>query len=285
MKIRKQTPFKGILIFFFIFFLFSCQSIKIPINEDFTTQTYSENLYPEKIEWIPLSHKGFWQSSHNIKSLDVSWHCIKVDLDQNDLELILEPQIENLGKQFKLRKFAQSNRTIVSINTTPFEIKRQKSIPVGITKYKNEIITACVEQYSALSFSRNENNHLRAYINNNQIEENFEKEELVIGGFYTILDDGLINEFKKFRHSRTACGISHEGQYLYLFVTTPHFSIGDKNGLTYEECAIIMQQLGCTSAMQFDGGHSSGLYVYDKQLEVPFHQRKISAAFGIKINE
>lgn len=64
-----------------------------------------------------------------------------------------------------------------------------------------------------------------------------------------------------------------------------HFALRDRKGLNYKECALIMQQFGCTKAMQFDGGHSSGFCIYNKQVEVSFLQRKVPTAFGIKIKK
>ena len=72
---------------------------------------------------------------------------------------------------------------------------------------------------------------------------------------------------------------------LYILVATPVFSLTDKNGLNYEECAAILKKLGCTDAMQFDGGHSSALVVNGKDVEKPFLQRKVPTVllFGLTL--
>ena len=104
--------------------------------------------------------------------------------------------------------------------------------------------------------------------------------DYAIGGFYVILQDGQLLEFAQTRRSRTACGTDDTGSTLYLFAVTPDFSLTDRNGLSYPECAAIMQQLGCTNAMQFDGGHSTSMVVNGKNVRAPLFQRKVPAAVG-----
>lgn len=269
----------------FVLFFTSCQTTKVPANDDFSNYKYIEEFYADEINWSPLKDEGFWQTDYDIKFIGVTWHCVKIDLNQENLEIVWEPKKENLGKRFWLTDFARKNKTVVAINTTPFDLKGKTYLPVGITKNKDEIISDCQERYCALAFIRNQENQLRAQIFDKQLPENFTDSDFAIGGFFTVLDGETIYEFTKIRRSRVGCGISDEGRYLYIFVTTPHFALRDRNGLNYEECAIIMKQLGCTKAMQFDGGHSSGLCIYKKQVEVPFLQRKVPTAFGIKIKE
>ena len=43
--------------------------------------------------------------------------------------------------------------------------------------------------------------------------------------------------------------------------------------------------MGCKTAMEFDGGHSSGLTLQNKNLIKPSLQRMIPAAFGLKISQ
>ena len=83
--------------------------------------------------------------------------------------------------------------------------------------------------------------------------------------------------------NNVSVGISHNVRYLYLLAVSPVFSPTDRNGLCYEECALILKSLGCTDAMQFDGGHYSGLFAAGKYLERSMFARKIPAALGIKV--
>lgn len=209
------------------------------------------------------------------ESKTATWHCIKIDLDTPNLEIQLIPENQDYKSEY-IETFAKKYKALIAINTTPFT--KDKKI-LGITKNNNSIISAPIEKYSALCFSTVP---LRAHILENQKSSDLEKFDIATGGFFTILKDGNILSYKKNKHSRAAAGISHDGRYLYLFATTPKSKLFDKDGMTYEECAIILKQEGCTDALQFDGGHSTGLYFNSKILEKPKFQRKVPSVIVIK---
>lgn len=269
------------LLFIFSFLITSCQTTK-PYEK--TTNTI--DLSPCPTPWTTIS-TGIQTTHSKIPSRKITWHCVKIDLDIQNLQLVISP--ENTQKEnssfdlFPLKKFARKNKTIVAINTTPFDLG-DTNTPAGIIKNKNNLISPPIKKYSALCFSKNDKNQLRAFIADSQTEDILSKADYAIGGFYTILEDSTIYNFEKTYRSRSACGISHNGRFLYLFSATPVFSMNDQNGLTYEECAQILKSLGCEKAMQLDGGHSTGLCINNKQVESPFFQRKIPAALGITIH-
>ena len=62
--------------------------------------------------------------------------------------------------------------------------------------------------------------------------------------------------------------------------TVPNFSLDDRNGLDYVECSEILKYLGCDDAMQFDGGHSTGMIFNGKHVDKPTLQRKVPTAIG-----
>lgn len=265
-----------ILLLFFItsFLLISCQTTK-PYEK--TTNTIDPS--PCTIQWTNIS-PGIQTTDSKITSRKVTWYCAKIDLDTPNLQIIISPEENSSHNLFSLKKFAKKNKTIVAINTTPFDLGNTNA-PVGIIINKNTLISPPVDKYSALYFLKNNKNQLRAFIANSQTEIPLSETDYAIGGFYTILENSKIHNFEKTYRSRSACGISHDGRFLYLFSATPSFSLNDQNGLTYEECAQILKSLGCEKAMQFDGGHSTGLCINGKLVESPLFQRKIPAAFGI----
>lgn len=273
----------------FSFILFSCTTTKINIDQKTTLSPveasqnisyFSNNdLIPQTVNWEKIQ-EGFYKTSFHIKNIKVHWTCIKIDLSTPNLRIAYQPNENTLGNKFQLKKFAKQNKTIVAINTTPFDLKGKTYLPVGITKYDNKVISPSNKSYCALCFYYDKDNQLRANILPSQIDEELENYPYAFGGFFSILIDNKIQTFEKSRRSRVACGINQTKNELYLFVTTPDFHIRDRNGLNYEECAFILQKLGCSDAMQFDGGHSSGLCIYDKNIEVPFLQRKVPTAIG-----
>lgn len=206
-----------------------------------------------------------------------TWHCIKIDLENPQLQIQIIPETEQCKSDY-LKNIARKNNAKVAINTTPFTFDTESPL-VGITKVNGKTISSAVERYSALCFT---SRPLTAHIIKNQTAADLEQYPCAIGGFFTILENRQIQTFEKIKRSRSAAGLSHNGRYLYLFATTPKFSLRDNNGMTYEECASLLLELGCTDAMQFDGGRSTGLYYNGVELEKPLLQRKVPAIIIIK---
>lgn len=229
--------------------------------------------------WTPLPQPGYSITSYKIKEIGVTWHCVKIDLDTANISIIAYPNKNTLGKNYNLRSLAKKNNAVIAVNTTPFDLDGKTYLPVGITKIENSIITEPVENYCALGFT---STPMRAQIFSTQTDKNTSNCPYVFGGFFSILENGNIITFAKNKRSRVGCGISDNGRFLYIMVATPEFHLTDKNGLNYEECAIIFKYLGCTDAMQFDGGHSSGLVINGKNVEKPFLQRKVPTVLLIK---
>lgn len=271
-------------IFSLLFFLTSCQTLGSLKGEFISSPPVfpEPELCPKEITWKEFED-GFLITSHNIRELGVSWHCVKIDLNNPNLKIYMEPHKTNLGSTFKVKDFAKATKSAVAINTTPFDLAGKTYLPEGIVKYNNEQIWPPKERYCALAFTKTEENLFRAEIINQQSPDVFEDIPFAMGGFFTVLKDNEIIPFAKNKRSRTGCGISDNGRYLYLMVTTPFFHPTDRNGLNYEECALIFRKLGCDNAMQFDGGHSSAMVVNGKPVETPFMQRKVPVAIGFSI--
>lgn len=249
-----------------------------------TSSLEQKSIISQTIEWEPLSPpaNGFSQISYKNTTEGITWHCIKIDLNTPGLDFISYPDSKNtLGQNYSVKKLARQNKAILAINTTPFELETKTYLPVGIIQYKNQLISEPVPEYSALALTYEEkSNTLRAKIIPSQAEIQLPQnaQNSIFGGFYTVLKDGEILPFEKNRRSRVGAGISDDGRFLYILVTTPIFHPKDLNGLSYEECARIFKSFGCDYAMQFDGGHSSALVVNGKDLEKPFLQRKVPTA-------
>ncbi len=62
------------------------------------------------------------------------------------------------------------------------------------------------------------------------------------------------------RTSRTAVGITAAGQVLLVAVDGPEQGV-NSSGLTITELSVVMKNLGCTSALNLDGGHSTTMSV------------------------
>lgn len=248
-----------------------------------------EELCPEEILWKNVEAEnipaGYIQSfEYVVKSINAEWKCIKIDLDTPELKLISEPSKENLGKHFQLLDFARKNKTVAAINTVPFTSTNNEYLPVSVVKFNNEIICEPNSRYSALGFYFDDGK-LRGKVLTSQTSELIDSCDYAFGGFFTILKNRTIYEFEKNKRSRTAAGVSFGGRYLYLFAGCGIDCPNGRNGFNYEECALILQKLGCSEALEMDGGHSTGLTLNNRNFLKPSLQRKIPAAFGIKFSE
>lgn len=99
----------------------------------------------------------------------------------------------------------------------------------------------------------------------------------IVGGTPLLIDNGkVISDFSgektllpflEDRHPRTAIGIKPDGHWLFVVIDgrMPDLSIG----MTMVELAHFMHTLGCTSALNLDGGGSSTLYLDGKVVNTP----------------
>lgn len=280
MKKTRAINFKQILLLFTLIFsqlFFSCKTVSSVVQKE----PFEKNiLYPQEINW-ELLQEGVEYTSYNIDSLKIKWHCIKLDLDLPELKIDCAPNSTKI-KNFHLKNFANKHNALIAINSTPFAIKSTYE-PVGITKIDNKVIYPCKENYCALGFYTNSDGKLRAKIIDKQIPEEIEKCIHAFGGFFTTMRDKELKSFEKIRRSRNACGLDEDGRFLYLFITVPNFSFDDRNGLDYMECSEILKHLGCDDAMQFDGGHSTGMIYNGKHVDKPTLQRKVPTAIAFCI--
>ncbi len=288
-KETRQSFFKQILLLALVLFFSSCKTTSFLLRDKYTDPQVLpvEVLCPQEIEWqtIEINDKidsNFKLVSFIIKKENVEWKCLKIDLDAENLEIVAAPYSQDLGKRFFLQNYSKKHKLLAAVNTVPFDLDGRTFIPVSIVKIDNEEICPVNEDYSALAFSLNP---LRARIVRNQTQEAFEDCPYAFGGFFTILQDGQIFEFEKYKRSRTAVGISEDGRYLYLFACCGINCPTGRNGLNFEECALILQKLGAEAAMEFDGGHSSGLTINGKNAIKPSLQRKVPAAFGLRYKD
>lgn len=248
-KFKKEKGF--LLSLFLLIFLTACQTTKLP--QDFS------NDYLEV-------HKGSY-----------SYYISKVDLETPGLQIICKIDTETF---FNLDDFADSTGATYAINTTPFSIEDGTTQLLGVTKFNKQIYTAPVEKYSALGFYFNNKNQIRAKIIENQTENSLKNFPAVFGGYYTILKNGQILPYKNIKRSRSACGLDESGRYLYFMAVTSNFNL-IKTGLSYQDCAEILKSVGCSDAIQFDGGHSTALVTPESGYVHTKKNRKVPAAFGI----
>jgi len=93
--------------------------------------------------------------------------------------------------------------------------------------------------------------------------------ELAIGGKPIILTDGKIPDFgpgEQPRHPRTAIGWNSTD---FFFIVVDGRRTAWSAGMTIPELAALAQRLGCTNAINLDGGGSSTLWLNDAVMNLP----------------
>lgn len=264
-KTIKQWILLPLLLLFFFFFN-SCQTVSklSAITGNFNQQLYSEL---EKTGYIKLSQSNF------------EIHICRLDLDAPDFQLIVGIDEENL---FNLEDFAEKTNAVCAINTTQFSNSnsgKKTAELMGVTKFNNQIITPPLERYSALGFFYNESGNIRASVIQNQTEAALQDFPSAFGGYFTILKDYNLIEYKKTYRSRTACGLDESGRYLYILSVISKIP-SDRSGFSYADCSELFLLLGCKDAIEFDGGHSTALVSPQSGAVHTFLGRKIPAALG-----
>jgi exopolysaccharide biosynthesis protein len=181
----------------------------------------------------------------------------------------------SIGQELKVLKptsvFGEAENAVVAINGTFFDVKNGGS--VDLIKVNGAIVAQ-----NKLDQSGNRAAHQKAaiLIDNGKlsIKEwdgsiDWEPQEpakdmmvtgplLSINGADVIIDSG---SFSLTRHPRTAIGIKPGGKVIMLTVDGRNEQAA---GMSLFELRKIMKWLGCTSAINLDGGGSTTLWVSDK---------------------
>ena len=105
---------------------------------------------------------------------------------------------------------------------------------------------------------------------------------LVKDGAIAVADkaEGFPPSFADVRHPRTAIGRSAAGD-IWLVVTDGRSKIS--TGATLDEMAQIMRNLGCTDALNLDGGGSTVLSIYGSAINRPSDGRERAVANGVVV--
>jgi len=115
----------------------------------------------------------------------------------------------------------------------------------------------------------------------------------VVGGNALLVHDGAAVPYKnKTRHPRTVVGLDATGTKMTILVVDGRKS-GVALGMDYDELAVEMLRLGCTEAVNLDGGGSSVMAVRDaetrkmKILNEPTdgHERAVANVLGIAVDK
>ncbi len=262
MSSMKKTKRSFILFLSFLLsFLCGCASLTGTNSSSFN-DTQNARIISAEIEWQKLNEACDYFLFSD-KTIPLKWHCVKIDLSCTKLQLTTFPSEQKILKNgLKLKNFAKDTESFICVNTSPFtKTGSGKKTLAGIHKADGKVFSPPQKKYSALALKKETNGSLKAFVLENQDKQILEDFDYAFGGFFTILLDGHKKEFSyESKDSRTAIGTSKDGKTLFILVVEGEFPF-KSCGLSYPDCALILQNLGASDALEMDGGSSSALFI------------------------
>ena len=209
------------------------------------------------------------------KETDKTYIIQEINLEEPDLEIISYPKSQEWEKGLSIKKFARKNNCFAASNANPFKAKsnlnlfsNQKAVGIYIDNYT--VYSEALPQYSGIAFYREEKGY-SAKIFDTQTGINSTGAAFAFGGFWTILKEEKIYNFKDIKDFRTVLGLSKDGKIIYLMYAEK---------MSYMDCALILKEMNVDTALQMDGGNSSQVFINDKSFHKKGLKRNPSVILG-----
>ena len=293
----------------FIFLFAGCVSLVRPeLSAEQEAALYPLASYvPEAFEWEEVC-PGLSRFYFENAGFPLIYHTVKIDLTLTGaagpdatLELLCSRR-ESASRREATAQFAARTQCAVAVNATPFTRSGQLT---GIHKEAGEVLSQPVARYGAVAFklaenagvsragygesgdlgeaSAREDGICTARIFSSQSDGEIEDFDYAFGGFFVVLKDGQVRtEFIRRGDSRTGAGLSADGRTLYLLVVEGERP-DQSRGLSYPQCGEVFRAMGCSNALELDGGSSSELCINGKSvLSYKVHTRQ-SNSFGFRV--
>ncbi|MBP5358608.1 MAG: phosphodiester glycosidase family protein [Treponema sp.] len=263
-------------------FFYSCLSLSYSLSDEEIVS--SENLYiPQEYSWIQVCPGLSYAKYHNSR-FPILYTLVRVDLSSPDLSLICYPMPDDVqdGKvqRIYLSDFSKNNSCEVSFNSSPFEsVIDSRTKIIGVHKVQGEIVFEPVQKYAALTFD-SFSDGWRAFILPSQDGASVSGHQYVFGGFYSVLENGKEKGFSNHSYdSRMAVGVADDGKTILILACEGEFP-EQSRGLSYSQCARIFSRLGCTDAIELDGGTTTALRIGNKSGLSYSTYRRTAACIG-----
>jgi uncharacterized protein YigE (DUF2233 family) len=314
MKMKK--PHRKISLLFLVYFFLvllstSCKTLS-PLSPEAAPARFSslEEIVPQ---WQPLAEyagPGIDYFEGSIREPRLQFWALRVDLTEPALRIVVSgtETVDDAGARsdgivpgIKVSSFVRRYGCLAGINTNPFDPVSGKegedrSI-VGIAVSEGRVLALPVPRFDALVFYSNGKAAIVSQAELFDKENTGENIRNAVGGFYRILQGGVITERAQtqgnIRHPRSAVGVSSGGDILYLLVIDGR-RLGSI-GATETEIGIILQKLGASDGLNLDGGGSTALALkYPdgkvRTVNTPIHggipglERAVAACLGIALS-
>ncbi len=273
----------------FIFLLAGCASLARPeLSAEEEALLYPVEMYvPEVFEWQKVSDDngvvpGIWRYDFANPDLPLIYHAVKIDLGSSENAGADDTALFTLAASQweRTSDFAARENCILAMNATPFD----RTKLAGLYKLGGKFLSEPIARYAALGLQCDKDGAVvQARIFESQTDEELADWNSVFGGFFVVLRDGQVcTEFVRRYTARSGAGISADGKTLYLLVVEgerPRQSLG----LSYPQCGEIFLAMGCSDALEFDGGGSSDLCI-NGQSVMNYRVRRVQGnSFGFRV--
>jgi len=255
MKLRKFFLHCSLFIVHCSLFIVSCTTLS-PVESP------AESLESVSPRWVTVS-PGLEYFAGKVSRPRIEFHALRVDLTAPNLRVVAAPGGGRYRGGFlsvKVSSFVRDNGLLAGVNALPFdpssEIEGEPRTNIGLVIADGVTLSPPHNSFDALVFYKDGHAAIEAQSD----IKNFESIENAVGGFYRILDNGeLVPRVLSLsdRHPRSAAGISPDGKFLYLLVIDGRQI--NSIGCTEAETALLLNALGASDGINFDGGGSSAL--------------------------
>lgn len=259
--------------------LFSCVS-RPAVTTEQDALDFPRSLYiPQNVEWSAVA-SGIERFDFENKQFPIRYHAVRINLETAGLSLVCVPNKDDCPSPvftgIRTRAFAKKYRCTVAMNATPFNARSGKRQLVGVHIAQGVQLASPNSRYAALcvgtgTTTTGSNTFMHAWIVDSQTPDALSGCDYAFGGFFTVLRNSRLIPFTVSTHdTRSGAGIADGGRTLILLVVEGENPLQSK-GLSYPQCAELFAALGCTDALEFDGGSSSDLCINGRSvLSYPF---------------
>lgn len=190
-----------------------------------------------------------------------------LEIDLSNPKYKIEFTYQNQGLM-TTEEFAKEKKAILAINGSFFNIKKEK--PVCFLKVDDKIISQTIVEDSiwyyndacALGIDAKSNVDIR-YKTDFEDWTHLSKENLMSTGPILVKNKEIqIWHEYDLANARTAVGIQ-KNKLIFLTVDGKNFQ---SKGLTINDLAVLMKSMGCENAINLDGGHSTTMWIRNKNI-------------------
>ncbi len=243
--------------------------------------------FPEAIVYDKTINEAIDLVSYKTSTPNVMAYISIIDLDYPNIKVKVTPEKK---EKYLTSTFAKEHNCIVAING---EAGLSMAMDCELGEWSGNwisdgkiVMMADTDLRPFIGFDRRSKAFYSTDAEVDTIYDPNNKYNAIWGRFDILVQNELILHENDNPYARTIMGTNKEGNLLYLMIVDgkrPDYS----EGLTYENCAKILQALGAYNAMACDQGGSSCMYmepmggIINRPADSDGYERPIYSHFGI----